>query len=127
MGNYSGFGLPWDGTLQTFVEPKEDIDILRSSVLWILMTRRGERVMLPEFGSAIPDALFNPNDDITRDDIQYDVQNAVEVWDSRVQFKHADIKQDGHDIMVRVEFRDAGDPLSEELASLEVTARPELI
>ena len=117
MGQFSGLALPWDGTLKTFVAGKTDLEVLRSSVMWIIMTRKGERVMLPEFGSDVGPMLFDPNDDTAKAQLQYAVQDAIEIWDTRVKFLQADIKQEDHDVTVRAEFQNVEDPLAEEIIS----------
>ncbi len=127
MGNYAGLALPWDGTLKTFVAEKTDNEVLTSSVLWILMTRLGERVMLPEFGSDIPNQLFEPNDDITVDIIRTAVREAVERWDGRIEFHQVDISQNEHLISVRVEYKNAEDPYADQYSVLEFSVRPELL
>jgi len=125
MGQYSGMALPWDGTLATLVEPKEDIDVLRSSIIWILLTRKRERVMLPTFGSDVPDAVFEPNDIVTEESIRNAVQEAVEEWDDRVEFLGADIEIGEHTITVKVKFQNVEDPLARDIATVEVTVSPE--
>lgn len=125
MGQYSGIALPWDGTLQGLLEPKGDMEVLKSSVLWILMTRPGERVMLPEFGSDVPGAVFEPNDEATEMALQHAVQDAIQEWDDRIQFRDATITSEDYTIKVRVSFENKDDPLSRELGEIEVTASPE--
>ena len=39
-----------------------DVDLIKGNVLQIIGTRRGERVMLPLFGSRILDFIFEPLD-----------------------------------------------------------------
>lgn len=125
MGQYAGIALPWDGTLHGLLSDKTDLEVLKSSVLWILMTRPGERVMLPEFGSDIAGAVFEPNDEILEAALTSAVQEAIEDWDPRIEFKDAEVTQDDYNVTVRVSFEYKDDPLSRATAELEVTANPE--
>lgn len=92
---YKGIALPWGITVRSVFDPKDDKDILRSSILWIIMTRLGERVMLPEFGSSVPDLVFEPNDAISASTVAQQVRAAISRWDDRVQFR--DFKVSGSD------------------------------
>lgn len=49
-----------------------------------MFTRRGERVMMPRFGTRIPDLAFEPMDDITLMVLEEDLR-AVVNFDPRVE------------------------------------------
>lgn len=42
-----------------------DVELVKMDLLNHIFTRRGERVMMPTFGTQIPDLVFDPLDDIT--------------------------------------------------------------
>lgn len=54
-----------------------DIDLVKQDLLNEFNTRRGERIMLPTFGTRIFELLFNPLDEITRTDIRDDVEAVI--------------------------------------------------
>lgn len=60
-----------------------DIDIVKRDLLNHIYTRRGERVMMPRFGTRIPDLVFEPLDKITLDILEEDLRNVV-AYDPRV-------------------------------------------
>jgi len=84
---FKGMALPWGVTVRSVFDPKDDKDILKSSILWIIMTRLGERVMLPEFGTSVPDLVFEPNDSVSAETISGQVQDAIARWDDRIEFR----------------------------------------
>jgi len=96
MTEYIGMAYPLDGTVAGTFDTKSTEDIIRTSILSIILTRKGERVMLPEFGSNIRELLFDPIDDTLQYDIQNAISDAVRVWDNRIDVKELDIKFD-HD------------------------------
>lgn len=53
------------------------------SIYYILHTRKGERVMLPEFGSNIQEILFEPIDMHTALDLEMEIKDAIERWEPR--------------------------------------------
>lgn len=46
----------------------------------LLLTRRGERIMEPFFGTTIQDALFEPNTETLIELVKDSVQSAIEYW-----------------------------------------------
>lgn len=54
------------------------------SIYYILNTRKGERVMLPDFGSNLHRLLFEPIDPQTALDIEIEIRDAIERWEPRV-------------------------------------------
>lgn len=54
------------------------------SIFYILNTRKGERVMLPRFGSDIHRFLFEPIDTQTALDIEVEIRDAIDRWEPRV-------------------------------------------
>lgn len=61
-----------------------DIELVKMDILNHIFTRRGERVMMPNFGTRIPDMAFEPLDDITMQIVEEDLR-AVFAFDPRVQ------------------------------------------
>lgn len=47
-----------------------DVDLVKRDLLNHIFTRRGERLMMPNFGTTIPDLLFEPIDDATVDEVR---------------------------------------------------------
>jgi len=111
---WKGVSLPWGTTIRSLIDPKSDEEVLRSSVLWIVMTRRGERVMRPEFGSALPDALFEQNDEVLVSTTTHSVRDAIERWDDRIQFVQMQVEQSGERLDCRLFYRNAKDPRAAE-------------
>ena len=62
----------------------EDIDEVFSSILQILNTRRGERVMYPEFGSDLGPILWEPYDQFLLQQIRTELIRALSLWEPRV-------------------------------------------
>lgn len=61
-----------------------DIELVKMDLLNHMFTRRGERVMMPRFGTRIPDLAFEPMDDITLMVLEEDLR-AVVNFDPRVE------------------------------------------
>lgn len=60
-------------------------DLIRQSLILILSTRPGERVMRPDFGCRLHELLFAVTSDTTAGVAMHYVRQAVEHWEPRVE------------------------------------------
>ena len=61
-----------------------DIELVKLDLLNHIFTIRGSRVMMPKFGSIIPELAFEPLDEETLDILQEDLTNVIN-FDPRVE------------------------------------------
>jgi phage baseplate assembly protein W len=81
-------------------------EMVKKDLLNHLFTRRGERVMMPDFGTSIQDMVFDPNDEITRRLITDEIQSVID-QDPRVELIRMTVSadEDNHRIDVEVVLR----------------------
>lgn len=60
-------------------------DRIAQAIRIILLTPRGQRVMRPEFGCRIHELLFAPNDATTTGMACYYVEEALGMWEPRIE------------------------------------------
>jgi len=78
------------------IEMVEEEESVRQSVLLLLATVPGERVMRPEYGCDLYRLVFSPNDDTTAGLAQHYVEQAVRRWEPRIQILRLDaLRPDG--------------------------------
>lgn len=70
---------------------------VRESIRIILLTRLGERLMRPAFGSELGTYLFQPNIPTTRRLIQETIERALNAWEPRVLVESIDVEPDPTD------------------------------
>lgn len=70
---------------------------IRQSIQLILLTERGERLMLPEFGAGLKRFLFQPNTVATRRLIEEEITNALELWETRIKLENVQVEADAQD------------------------------
>lgn len=80
-----------------------DIDLIKQDLLNRLHTRKGERVMLPDYGSIIWDMLFEPLMPATRDMIIQDVTENVQA-DPRLETVSIAVTDYEHGLRIDVEL-----------------------
>lgn len=66
-------------------------DRLHQSIYVILSTAKGERFLLPDFGSNLHLRVFEQNDYILKDLIQLDIREALGKWEPRIEILSIDI------------------------------------
>jgi phage baseplate assembly protein W len=81
-----------------------DINLAKRDLLNEFYTRKGERVMSPEFGSIVWDLLFDPLTDETIDTIRTDCLRIV-TKDPRLDLLDIDIVDNEHTIIVTIILR----------------------
>jgi phage baseplate assembly protein W len=81
-GLYRGYSSYNYQTNKSFV--LSDVEIVKMDLLNHIYTTKGERVMMPNFGTRIPTLAFEPLDQITLDILREDLL-AVFAFDPRVQ------------------------------------------
>jgi len=83
-------------------------DSIRESVLLILRTARGERVMRPEFGCDIHTLVFAKNDMTTAGLAAFQVEKALTRWEPRIELLKVEAAPDqavGNRLLVQIEYR----------------------
>ena len=89
---WKGPSYPLRAGIYGFFETKADEELIQGNILQILGTRRGERVMLPLFGSRIRELIHEPLDPITLQLMKVEVIDAIKMWEPRVILKTAEVR-----------------------------------
>ena len=71
---------------------------VRQAIQLILLTERGERIMLPEFGAGLKRFLFQPNTVATRRLIEEEISRSLERWEPRIRLKNVSVEGDSADL-----------------------------
>ena len=82
MASYSGFSSA--GWINSRSFSLSGIDLVKRDLLTHIFTAKGERLMMPDFGTRIPHLVFEPNDAETLGIIREDLEDVFN-YDPRVQ------------------------------------------
>ena len=82
--SWRGIAYPVKAGEKGLFNVKTDVDLIEGNIIQILGTRKGERVMLPEFGSKIMDFIFEPLDYITCALIRFELITSIKRWEPRI-------------------------------------------
>jgi len=95
---YKGFS-----TFQRLAPPftLTNIDLVKQDLLNTFHTPKGDRVMLPEFGSNIPKYMFDPFDDLTEQAIIEDARNVIDS-DPRVAMQSINVTEFQYGLRIEI-------------------------
>jgi len=114
IGRFTGPSYPFRNTIFGVMGPKTDVEILFTSMVNILTTSKGTIPWDPNFGSEIPDLVFEPNDEITRSLIRHFVRKDLGAQEPRinVQTVSTDVseQEDPNRVNIQVSWTIVGDP-----------------
>ncbi len=81
---------------------------LRESMLNILLTRPGERLMRPEFGAGLTQFIHQPNNETTRQLVAGVIRRSLERWEPRVVLEAVQVQVspiNPAEVHVRIAYR----------------------
>lgn len=95
---YYGLRYPFTSKDNTGYFVDLDIDSqngIKSEIMHIIFTPKGQRLRDPEFGTDLIKFIFNPNDNESWGDIKEDIRSAISRSIPNVTLKDIEIIQDG--------------------------------
>lgn len=85
----------------------EGEDSIKESIMIILGTSKGERVMRPDFGCNINELVFAPNDTSTATLLVFYIREALMKWEPRIEVNDVNIapdKDEGNKLLADIEY-----------------------
>lgn len=84
-------------------------DAISSNLMLLLLTEKGERYYMPKYGTFLKKYIFEPNDNITINDIEDDIKETVSEFMPEiniVSIKHENVKDNEQIIDVVYSYND---------------------
>ena len=75
-----GISLPIQITNTAFEQTFQTSEQVKSNIKNLLLTKKGERILQPEFGSGLQSLLFEPNVDDFESRIEDTINESLEQW-----------------------------------------------
>lgn len=123
--NYGiGITLPLSFGNNTFEQSFLSKDQIKSNIKNLLLTKRGERILQPEFGSNLQELLFEQNVNDLESRIEDTINNSLEQWLPFVTAEEIDIEstdtlKDKNKLNVSIKFR-IGDDINLETLTFQI-------
>jgi phage baseplate assembly protein W len=94
-----------------FLMTKVTKDAFTSDLLLLLLTQKGERYYEPDYGTNLLKYLFEPNNNLTADDIEQDIKRTVSLYIPSLTIDK---------ITFNLNTDDTGQPISEEQLNVNI-------
>lgn len=111
MAKTQKYGIAFPITIKSMDKTMLDLnktraEMVKSEIMHLLFTPKGQRLRSPNFGSRLIQFIFNPNDQDTWTDIVSEFKDMVKQWVPYCQIKDmtTDISPDGDGILVQVRY-----------------------
>lgn len=109
-----GVTLPFQrGNNGYFAQSYQTIEQIKSNIKNLLLTKRGERLMHPNFGTALYETLFEQNTDDLEIKVQNTIEESISIWMPFISIEEIIIDQsnsdrDRYNFNVSLSFRVSG-------------------
>ena len=105
-----GLSLPLQFGNNTFTQTFQTSEQVKSNIKNLLLTKKGERILQPEFGSGLQELLFEPSTTDFEGRIEDTINESIEQWLPYVTVEEIDIEatnelRDNNRINVSLKFR----------------------
>jgi phage baseplate assembly protein W len=106
---YFGIKYPFtsDGFENYFLDlNRSKEDQVKSELLHLIFTPKRQRIRMPDFGTDLIKYIFEPNDNVSWDEVKTEIESAVTLWIPNVALNNIQVvsTDDGHGIYVRVDY-----------------------
>jgi len=84
---------------------KTDKDAIKADLLHLLLTDKGERLYMPDFGSDLKKFIFQPNDSITHSEIKDNLNETIKRYIPNLVVDSIDFKKNEKEELIIVELK----------------------
>ena len=99
---FYGYNPPFIGGARGVLSRQEDIQIIKNDILQLLLTRPGERIYRPNFGTNLNNLVFANVNQNTIQILKVEITDILRKEEPRVNVKNVDIVQDEHYLYIKI-------------------------
>lgn len=121
MANSKSLGIRYPFTneslTKTFIDLDYDMgDVVKSELMHLIFTPKGQRIRNPEFGTRLINFIFSPNDNDTWGDVKQEIKEAVSKFMPSVNLTDINVYQeDTYGLIARIDYTvDNGSTISQQ-------------
>ncbi len=110
MSEHDFLGTGWRFPLQTHasggIAGSRNEQKIKESIILIISTAKGERVMRPTFGCDLQQLVFEPNNSVTANLARHYVEEALTLWEPRIGVDEvaAEIDNPNGQLLIKVKY-----------------------
>ena len=108
-GKYINIQFPFkDSDLGFFLNlNNEDNSAIKSDLMHLILTRKGERLYMPDFGTDLMKYIFEINDETTKENIRTDINDTVRKYIPNLTVTSIDVENSTsseHKVILRINY-----------------------
>ena len=112
MANKQYFGIKYpfrnEGVQNFYLDANESLsDKVKSQLIHIVFTPKGQRIRNPEFGTDLIKFIFSPSDGMTWEAVKTEISDSVTRWANNITVRNIEVvknEEDEHEIYVRLDY-----------------------
>jgi len=92
---YININFPFKDSVKGFFLDLNDSDsaAIKADLMHLILTRKGERLYLPDFGTDLLKYIFNPNDSKTQSEIKQEISQVVKKYLPKLQVNEVTVTE----------------------------------
>ena len=108
-GKFINIGFPFrESNRGYFLQlNNDDKNAIKSDLMHLILTRKGERLYMPDFGTNLLKYIFEPNDDITQKDIKKEINDTVKKYLPNLQINDVTVttnEMSEYGVTIRIDY-----------------------
>tara|TARA_R110000803_G_scaffold67231_1_gene128879 strand:- start:106 stop:492 length:387 start_codon:yes stop_codon:yes gene_type:complete len=116
-GSYININFPFQDSNKGFFLDLNDSDsaAIKADLMHLILTRKGERLYLPDFGTNLLKFIFEPNDSVTQLEITEDISQVVSRYLPSLKVNSVKVEESEHSeyaATVRIDYTVTDDVFS---------------
>src|SRR5690348_7594585 len=116
MATYKGIAFPFQKGPTSFPLQATDSDLIKASILQILLTPKGSRVNRPDFGTDLLKYVLEPNTNILGELVRLEVSGAISKWEPRAIVSDTNVTRTEDTLTLTVTFIETATQRQQSLA-----------
>jgi phage baseplate assembly protein W len=99
-----GLKYPFVKGTQALPAPVTDDELVKQSILQILLTGRGERVMRPQFGCNLQAFVFESNNELLEQLLRTEIAAAIGKFEPRALLQNIQIERQDNNVQITIVY-----------------------
>ena len=104
MATFRGISFPFGKSSTAFPAAVTDDELVKQSIVQIITTAKGERVMRSDFGSSAFAFIFENNNDILAEIVKDEIANAITKFEPRAIVRDVFVERTDNEVTVTISF-----------------------
>jgi phage baseplate assembly protein W len=104
MAIFTGISFPFRLGPTSLPGASTDEDLIKQTIMQLVLTIRGERIMRPEVGSNVYSFVFEQNNTVLADVIRAEVQTVIGRFEPRVILRDVKVQRKESEVLCTIEY-----------------------